>query len=264
MRALATDLVHLLWSVPLYAVLGLAWLAVLAWRPSAQGTRLARLRYSIAALCVALYIVCIPATSSWLRASLEGQWPVPAVNEVVSSTSGDGPTLLVLAAGWFRETPQGPTVMLGERSWERLACAVDLRQKVDGALIFAGAPLPDGSDSVAGQMARMAVRMGVPPQRIAVEAQSRNTYENLLFAERQFKLRERGRVVLVTSAVHMPRAAAVAQGVGLKVLPYPCDFRSESRLTWRHFVPANAAPQSLEELLHETLGLLVYRLRGWA
>lgn len=263
MRALATDLAHLLWSVPLYTLLGLLWLAVRAWLPRARGSRLARWRYVLLLSCLVLYAGSIPATANALRAHLEGQWPVPA--DAALSADAKGPTLLVLAAGWVRHGAQGPVAMLGERSWERLACAVEL-QRASGSplMIFSGAPLPDGSDSIAGRMAHMAARMGVPAQHIAVEARSLNTYENLAFTEQRFNLTARGKVVLLTSAVHMPRAVAVARRVGLDVLPYPCDFRAESHLSWQHFVPSNAAPQSLEEVLHESIGLLVYRLRGWA
>ena len=264
MRALATDLAHLLWSVPLYALVGLAWLSVLAWRARSPGAGLARWRHALVLACIVLYVTSIPATANALRGHLEGQWQVPSAAEVAASGGADGPTLLVLAAGWIRQGPQGPMAMLGERSWERLACAVDLQRTSGASLIFTGAPLPSGSDSVAGRMARMAERMGVPAQRIDVEAHSLNTQENLAFAERQFGLHKRGKVVLVTSAVHMPRAVAVARRVGLDVLPYPCDLRAESHLSWYHFVPSNAAVQSLEEVLHEMVGLAVYQLRGWA
>jgi uncharacterized SAM-binding protein YcdF (DUF218 family) len=264
MRALATDLAHLLWSVPLYAQVGLVWLAVVAWRSRPVDAGLARWRRVLVLACIVLYAASIPATANALRAHLEGHWEVPSPEDVAGAGGADAPTLLVLAAGWIRQGPQGPTAVLGERSWERLACAVELQRASGAMVIFTGAPVPDGSDSVAGRMARMAQRMGVPEQRIGVEARALNTQENLVFSERQFGLRKRGRVVLVTSAVHMPRAVAVAHRIGLDVLPYPCDFRAESHLSWRHFVPSNTAVQSLEEVLHEIAGLLVYRLRGWA
>lgn len=264
MRALATDLAHLLWSVPLYAVLALAWLGLCAYRSRAPGSRLRRWRHGIAALGIVAYCAFIPATANRLRAQIEQQWPVPPLAAVRAAGGTGGPQMLVLAAGWFRKTEGGYAVVLGERSWERTVSAIELHRQVGGTLIFSGAPLPDGSDSVAQHMARAAQRMGVPADHIRTETRSLNTHENMLYSAQQFGLRNRGAVVLITSAVHMPRAVAAAHSVGLQVLPYPCDFRADNDLSWQHFLPSNESPIALEEVLHELLGLAIYRMRGWA
>ena len=52
--------------------------------------------------------------------------------------------------------------------------------------------------------------------------------------------------------------------VGVPAVAYPCDFHAEERPGWRLWLPSNAGPAMLEEALHEWLGLLYYRLRGWA
>lgn len=261
MRSVLTDLVHLLLAMPLYVLLGLAWLSVRAWR--ARTGRLHRWRHALAATGIVVYLVSIPATANVLLAHLEGWWPVPTEAEIKALSGTGGPRMLVLTAGWFRRTDAGWTVVMGAPSWERTNQAVALYERHGGRLMFTGAPLPDGSDSVAEHMARAARRLGVPPEAIGVETRSVNTHENMLFSERRFQLRAQGRVLLLTSAIHMPRSVAAARGVGLDVLPYPCDFRADAALKWQHFVPGNEAPGALEEVLHEWLGLAMYRLRGW-
>jgi uncharacterized SAM-binding protein YcdF (DUF218 family) len=52
--------------------------------------------------------------------------------------------------------------------------------------------------------------------------------------------------------------------MGLAVLPYPCDYHAERRLHWRMWLPSNDAYGAFEEVLHEWVGLIWYRLRGWA
>jgi len=261
MRSVLTDLVHLLLAMPLYVLLGLAWAGVRAYR--AREGRLHRWRHALAVLFVGVYLVSIPATANALLARLEAWWPVPTDAQIKALPGADGPRMLVLTAGWFRKTEAGYTVVMGAPSWERTETTVGLFQRFGGRLMFTGAPLPDGSDSVAQHMASAARRLGVPAERIGVEAGSVNTHENMLFSERQFGLRAQGRVLLLTSAIHMPRSVAAARGVGLDVLPYPCDFRADTALKWQHFVPSNEAPGALEEVLHEWLGLAMYSLRGW-
>ena len=261
MRSLLTDLVHLLLAMPLYVLLGLAWATWRAYRTKAG--RWHRWRHALALLWGIVYAISIPATANTLLAHLEAWWPVPTDAQLQALPGADGPRMLVLTAGWFRKTDTGYRVVMGAPSWERTEKAVELHQRFGGRLMFAGAPLPDGSDSVAQHMAAAAQRLGVPASAIGVETKSINTHENLLFSERQFGLRAQGRVLLLTSAIHLPRSVAAARGVGLDVLPYPCDFRADTALKWQHFVPSNEAPGALEEVLHEWLGLAMYALRGW-
>jgi uncharacterized SAM-binding protein YcdF (DUF218 family) len=261
MRSVLTDLVHLLLAMPLYVLLGLGWATWRAYRVKAG--RWHRWRHALVPLWALVYLVSIPATANTLLAQLEARWPVPTDAQLKALPGADGPRMLVLTAGWFRKTDTGYTVVMGAPSWERTEKAVELHQRFGGRLMFTGAPLPDGSDSVAQHMASAAQRLGVPASAIGVETRSINTHENLLLSERQFGLRAQGRVLLLTSAIHLPRSVAAARGVGLDVLPYPCDFRADTAPKWQHFVPSNEAPGALEEVLHEWLGLAMYSLRGW-
>jgi uncharacterized SAM-binding protein YcdF (DUF218 family) len=70
------------------------------------------------------------------------------------------------------------------------------------------------------------------------------------------------RVVLVVDARSMFRAAACFRREGIEVVAAPSRFRyiSASIDDW---LPGWKAVQGNEMTLHETLGLLWYRLRGW-
>ena len=143
--------------------------------------------------------------------------------------------------------------------------SVELWRRAGGTLLFSGAPTPDFTDSMAHEMARTAVALGVPRAAILVEPRSANTYENLLFSRKI--LREKGMlsgtVVLVVSAFQMPRAVAVARKLDLPVQPYPCDFRSNPQTRWQDWIPSNDGAGDFEAVLHELLGLAGYRWRGW-
>ncbi len=74
--------------------------------------------------------------------------------------------------------------------------------------------------------------LGVSREAIAVDNESRNTYENSRFTERLLNSRTNTacRVLLVTSAWHMRRAIGNFSKTSLKVTPAPCDFTAHSAL----------------------------------
>jgi uncharacterized SAM-binding protein YcdF (DUF218 family) len=263
-RALTTDLMHLLLALPLQAVLLCLGLALAGWwRGRGQG--LHRWRWWLLAGAAWVYVLSMPATANALVRWLEGRHPVPDLAALLPAPgvpADQAPTVLVLSGGWFRPTAQGYEVMLTSADWQRIETGVRLQQRLGGRLVFSGAPLPDASGSVAQRMAAMARRLGAPADAVAVETRSVNTYENLVFSTDAFHLRQARGVVLVTSALHLPRAAAVARHLGLPVTPYPCDFRGEDFDKWQLWVPSNEGAAALEGALHEVLGAAAYWWRG--
>ncbi|HYO56535.1 YdcF family protein [Archangium sp.] len=117
------------------------------------------------------------------------------------------------------------------------------------------------ADVLAGQLQLW----GIEPERIVIEGRSRNTRENALESERL--IREKGwrRLVLVTSAAHMPRALGTFEAVGLKPDTLVVDVRAHDwhlRGTW--WQPRASNLSAGTDALRELFGRLVYRLRGWA
>lgn len=256
MRALATDFFHLFFNPPL-ALFFL--LATLSWLGYCQRTSLAILRHVFAVTAILVYLGCTPLISNQLATLLESRYPSP----LPIGATGQRPLILVLTDGWFRHTDQGYETHIGEAGWERIEAAMALRERIGGRLLITGAPGPDGRNSVAEAMAKVVRHMGVVEGQILIETRARNTYENILLS-RPIIPRDAGPVWLVTSALHMPRAMAVAERQGLQVIAYPCDFRSDRGMGWRAWIPSNHGAAAMERSLHELIGLLIYRLRGWA
>jgi uncharacterized SAM-binding protein YcdF (DUF218 family) len=76
-------------------------------------------------------------------------------------------------------------------------------------------------------------------------------------------LRQHGlrRILLVTSAWHLPRAVASFQAQGLDVLPAPTGFRGPAVDGPLSFVPQVAALRDSCLGLHEWIGRLYYLLK---
>ena len=116
--------------------------------------------------------------------------------------------------------------------------------------------------------------MGVPETAVWQQPYSQNTYQDALYS--RDILAEKGveRILLVTSALHMPRSVAIFRKQGIDVIPAPTDFlisqaEWEDALTggpvqWlSNFLPSEDALEVTTDCLKEYIGLLVYRLRGW-
>lgn len=74
------------------------------------------------------------------------------------------------------------------------------------------------------------------------------------------------RVLLVTSAYHMPRAAGTFQKSGISFEAVPCDFLSSVNrvgdLHWLH-LPHSEAFSLFNTFFHELAGLFLYKHKGW-
>ncbi|MBC7447823.1 MAG: YdcF family protein [Hymenobacteraceae bacterium] len=110
---------------------------------------------------------------------------------------------------------------------------------------------------------------GVPDSAIVLEDRSRNTCENATFTAALLRhrptLAPRGRLLLITSAFHLPRAAGCFRRAGLPVAVFPAHFYGQpARLTPDALVvPSAAALLGWDRLLHELVGYLTYRLAGY-
>ena len=128
--------------------------------------------------------------------------------------------------------------------------------------------------SPAVEMAVLLKMLGVPDQAMWLEAESRNTYENAVNSARILQEKGIQRILLVTSAAHMPRAVRLFEAQGLEVVPLPTDFTvtvgggdEETYGDWRSlaigFFPTVDNLSLTTRILKEYFGIMVYQLRGW-
>jgi uncharacterized SAM-binding protein YcdF (DUF218 family) len=127
----------------------------------------------------------------------------------------------------------------------------------------------DGTPPEASDLATLLRFLGVAPEAILEDARSRTTRENAVEARRLLDPLAARRILLVTSALHMPRAAALFRGQGFEVVPAPTDWLVvESGPRSRLGVALSLLP-NVESLavttraLREWLGLAVARTLGW-
>jgi uncharacterized SAM-binding protein YcdF (DUF218 family) len=110
-------------------------------------------------------------------------------------------------------------------------------------------------------MAQIAGLLGVKPQDISLESDSRDTPDQ---AKIVAEIIGREKFILVTSAVHMPRSMALFRKRGLHPIPAPGDFRvrGAQRFDPGNFFPRASSLGHMETAVHEYLGLAWAWLRG--
>ncbi|MDD5334886.1 MAG: YdcF family protein [Rhodoferax sp.] len=170
-----------------------------------------------------LWVWSMPVTSLWLRGTIEDQFPQRPIAAVPQSSA-----LVVL--GGAVSPPSGKSSDINLQS------AAD-RVWYSARLFHAGkAPLlilSGGSDperdaySEARAMAIFLQDLGVPPDAMVLEETSRNTRENAALSATLLKARGIHHILLVTSALHMPRALALFTAQDLQAVPAPTDFEAD-------------------------------------
>jgi uncharacterized SAM-binding protein YcdF (DUF218 family) len=217
-----------------------------------------RLGKRLLLLSVILFYLCsIKPVSHGLIGGLERRFPP-------LRTLPAGVQRIVILGGGIRNPKADLPVneKLDSTSMNRLLEGLRLfRQIPEGHLVVSGGGFWGSrqAEICADLMARMAVSLGVPMEKIFIEPDSLDTDDQArmlagLLGEEPF--------VLVTSAFHMPRSVKLFRREGMDPIPAPCDFRSKGGTALRisDFVPY---PDRLEETtlaVREYYGLLFYRI----
>ncbi|MCW3108854.1 MAG: YdcF family protein [Segetibacter sp.] len=142
------------------------------------------------------------------------------------------------------------------------ACILYKTQKIKRIIISGGSNAPDQPKDADFQYKKM-LELGIPANDIIVEDSSRTTFENAAFTKIKIdSLHLKPPFVLVTSAMHIPRAKRVFTKAGIPVIPFPCDYHViESKLNFSDYIiPKPGIILSWSSYLKEVVGIIGYKL----
>lgn len=127
-----------------------------------------------------------------------------------------------------------------------------------------GAPLVlvSGSDQ-AMDLAQGFARSGVPDHDLRIEGTSQNTHENARNSAAILRADGLHDVLLVTSAIHMRRAAGCFRHEGIEVTPVASDDHHARIASSPSWIPRRDALTLTARSLHEYVALWIYKRRGW-
>jgi uncharacterized SAM-binding protein YcdF (DUF218 family) len=110
------------------------------------------------------------------------------------------------------------------------------------------------------------IAMGVKPEDIYLEENARNTHENAVNTKQMLKPFLKERMVLVTSAMHMPRAEACYLKEGFLIDSFPADIKKKDTPSGilDQIIPQERNLAKFAELVREITGYVIYQIVGFA
>jgi uncharacterized SAM-binding protein YcdF (DUF218 family) len=147
---------------------------------------------------------------------------------------------------------------------ERLRYGAFLQRETGLPVYVTGGSPPEEYPPIGQLMARVLEReYGITPSE--VEDRSRTTWENAAFSAPMLQRDGVDRVLLVTSAWHMPRAVEAFERVGLRVTPAPTYFihrEAGGDTRYGDWLPSAGAFAVSYFALHEYLGRAWYQVKA--
>ena len=228
-----------------------------------------RANLTIAALII-LWLSSTTGFSNLLARSLEWRYPTP--DEIPAAD-----VIVVLGGGTEPAAYPRPSVEVNSAG-DRVLYAASLYKSGKAAhILLSGGSisyLNKGTTTPAEEMASILTTVGIPKEALWLETTSQNTYENALYSKEILANNEIERILLVTSAMHMPRSVALFEKQGIEVIPIPVDFsitedespqdRSSNFLSKITNIIPQASNLSLTtNAMKEYIGFFIYKLQGW-
>jgi len=240
----------------------LTWaLALLALALAGSEARVRGRRRSLVAAAVAVLVVfSLEPVANGLERALERAAP----NTYRADVTYDA---VILLGGVVERASVSGTPAYNDNV-ERLLVTYDLlRAGRARSVIVSGGVLDPTVPSLteAGVLGAQLVDWGIAADRVVIEARARNTHDNAVESQRITEARGWTRLLVVTSAFHMPRAIGCFRAVGLPVDALPVDYRAydPSRFSGS-WLPRASALERSTTVLREWFGRAVYRLRGYS
>ena len=224
-------------------------------------------------ITTALVILWLSSTTGFshlLARSLEWRYPTP--DEIPAAD-----VIVVLGGGTEPAAYPRPSVEVNGAGDRVLYAAALYKEGKAVHILLSGGNiswLNEGTTTPAEDMASILIAIGIPEEALWLETISQNTYENALYSKEILAKNEIERILLVTSALHMPRAVALFEKQGIEVVPVPVDFSiTEDESPQDHGSNLqskiiNVIPQAgnlslTTNAMKEYIGYFIYKLQGW-
>jgi len=227
------------------------------------GAVLRQRRWSIAG-AVFLLVCSLPVVADrllgWSQAGVVDRAPAGALPAMPEAEA-----IVVLGGAMSYVRPSGVPIAEWGDAIDRVFGGIALaREGRAPRLIFSGGSWigQEGLPSEGAVARQLALEFGLPPDRVEVSPQALNTQQEAEAIRKMF-VSARPKIILVTSAFHIPRAAVTFETEGFEVIPHPVDFRAPvKRSPLNDWLPKPDALEKSDIVIREALGRAYYRLRA--
>lgn len=218
-------------------------------------------RWFKALLAFALgWLVLMSATPfpQWLARKLESRYPPFTLEK--NALDSTNLNILILGGGHV-VSPQLPAInQLSMEAVGRLTEGIRVHQMLPGSKLVCSGYSASNRSTQAEMLAAGAIELGVKPIDTLLSITPSNTWEELVVYRSRFGIRP---FILVTSAIHMPRAMAVCNELGLKALPAPTNhlLKIDPQVSPYDFTPSYHKIMLMQRVLHEYLGMILFNFK---
>jgi len=215
---------------------------------------------------ILLYVFGATSVPARLLASLETPWLNATVDHVTNTVD-----VVVMLGGVASYSPYDVFDADFRRTVDRVLTAMECIRRGKAHVLVLGGGRPRGTKTPIseGELLTPWVREWLPKDcKIYHLPMPRTTREEGLYFKQLAEKHGWKTLILVTSAAHMRRARGVFRALGFEPYCVACDFIGQAAfLGWkdRPFNPV-PNPQNIDlwdNYLHEQIGWIYYRLRGW-
>jgi uncharacterized SAM-binding protein YcdF (DUF218 family) len=200
--------------------------------------------------------------SAWLLARLEHPTPMASL-----PTRADA---IVVLGGSYTASQAEPAGFKASSAFDRITTGLALVDRgISTNLVLGGGIDPVAEPRIHDSEAlRPWLERRIPANvRIRIIDSSATTLEEAIHFAPMATREQWTRIVLVTSASHLPRATAAFRSEGIQVIPMACAFEGHARLNSHNrwtLIPNTGDLRLAGMWFHEQVGSLYYRLRGWS
>ena len=209
---------------------------------------------------VFLWGISLQPTASWLMSAIERRYPALEVKDCPQADA------VVVLSGMIIESVTSATewssaVDRFERGVQLVAAG-----RAPKLLFTRGLLSPSADRETEGvRLAREALKHGIPADKIELTDEPVvETSGEVRSIRRAMEKRGWHKIILVTSAFHMPRAMWLIHREGIDAIPFPADFEAQSQrpLEFVSFLPQAGWLEKSDRAIREWIGLTYYRVFG--
>ena len=204
-------------------------------------------------------IISTPFVPNLLVRNLEKEYPVVSLENIKSA--GSGVNILVLGAGHTADERLPATAQLSLAELGRLVEGIRIHRQIPGSRLITSANEGSQETPQAVVAANAALLLGVKESAVEMQCKPYNTKSEAQEYKRLFG--DTAQLVLVTSAIHMPRAMYLFQRAGLNPVAAPTNFavKQGGKKGIGNWVPSSENIRKMERAIHEYAGLLWEKVR---
>ena len=218
-----------------------------------------RVRVVGLALLVAIWFSGTRPVVEKILEPLESQYSQPSIREL---SKGDVRQIIVLTGGGYPVSGEILSSAFPHASVYRFLGGLEIRARLgeECKILFSGSAGRLRRDLGTAKTMEDLSLVLVPQITTDSETRSGSTAEHSANVKSFVK---RERFLLVTSAIHMPRAVRTFKRAGLNPIPYPVDFLIlGGGYGWMDFIPSIENLWKLNVVFREYLALIFYRFLG--